>query len=532
MLWGTTGSPGCAKSSTSIPQCRDGKDNDGDGLTDFPQDPDCKDENDDSEARKGNGTCGDGVVDPGEACDDGNDDPADGCTNECTLPACDDGLMNGLETDVDCGGGTCPPCADGMGCTAGSDCAGGSCVEGTCTCEDVIVRQGSFETDEIGGIVAGAEGAWLTGNAGGAFEGMAPLGIGDVFVERVDGAGASVWIQIYGTADEDIPQAITRGDGNLFVVGNTYGDLAGTGNLGNRDAFLLALDEGDGSVLWKTQFGTNTDDIARGVARAPDGGLLVAGWTKAGLEGQTYAGGRDAFVARIEPDGTLGWVRQLGTALDDEGAAVVVDPDGKVVLAGFAQQALPGQTFFGVTDMFVARFQPDGQPAGLVQLGGASGETPRDLLRAGDGTYWLVGSTASPMFEGQPSLGGSDAVVLHLSSSLTPMVAYRLGTAEDEAAESVALADGGDLLVGGQTNGDLSGEGNQGFADGFVLRMAPDGTVLWSRMLGTDDFDWVKAVTFDGNGAVFVAGQSGGAIDGTPPSGFGTDVFYARLCAP
>src|SRR4051812_35541842 len=28
---------------------------------------------------------------------------------------CRDGIKNGIETDVDCGGGTCPPCATGRG---------------------------------------------------------------------------------------------------------------------------------------------------------------------------------------------------------------------------------------------------------------------------------------------------------------------------------------------------------------------------------------------------------------------------------
>ena len=31
----------------------------------------------------GEGTCGDGTVDPGEDCDDGNQDPNDACTNQC-----------------------------------------------------------------------------------------------------------------------------------------------------------------------------------------------------------------------------------------------------------------------------------------------------------------------------------------------------------------------------------------------------------------------------------------------------------------
>ncbi|MBI5533846.1 MAG: hypothetical protein HY898_14085 [Deltaproteobacteria bacterium] len=47
--------------------------------------------------------------------------------------ACSDTVKNWGETDVNCGGPACLPCADGKGCLAGSDCLGGACkTDGTC----------------------------------------------------------------------------------------------------------------------------------------------------------------------------------------------------------------------------------------------------------------------------------------------------------------------------------------------------------------------------------------------------------------
>jgi hypothetical protein len=49
-------------------------------------------------------------------------------------PTCSDGIKNGSETGVDCGGG-CKRCATGQGCTSTSDCASALCSGGTCqTC--------------------------------------------------------------------------------------------------------------------------------------------------------------------------------------------------------------------------------------------------------------------------------------------------------------------------------------------------------------------------------------------------------------
>lgn len=52
--------------------------------------------------------------------------------DEMATPTCSDGIMNGNETGVDCGGGTCPPCSNGQGCLTASDCQSGNCVGGIC----------------------------------------------------------------------------------------------------------------------------------------------------------------------------------------------------------------------------------------------------------------------------------------------------------------------------------------------------------------------------------------------------------------
>ena len=43
------------------------------------------------------------------------------------IASCTDGLLNGEETDIDCGGPQCPACNDGQKCLVGSDCLSGVC---------------------------------------------------------------------------------------------------------------------------------------------------------------------------------------------------------------------------------------------------------------------------------------------------------------------------------------------------------------------------------------------------------------------
>ncbi len=96
-----------------------------------------------------NGQCIPGVMPSGTACTDPNNPVADICDgqghcvecitsvdcpgggqcvlNACVPASCDDNIISGDETGIDCGGGTCPDCPNGDGCNVGDDCVSGFC---------------------------------------------------------------------------------------------------------------------------------------------------------------------------------------------------------------------------------------------------------------------------------------------------------------------------------------------------------------------------------------------------------------------
>ena len=73
----------------------------------------------------------------------------------CQAPLCTDTVKNGTESDVDCGGATCPKCAPNKACTANGDCVGGSCNGTTCnvTCTDLVLNNGESDADCDEGFV-------------------------------------------------------------------------------------------------------------------------------------------------------------------------------------------------------------------------------------------------------------------------------------------------------------------------------------------------------------------------------------------
>ncbi|MBW2457935.1 MAG: hypothetical protein JRI68_25745 [Deltaproteobacteria bacterium] len=96
-----------------------------------------------------NGVCVPGVMPSGTACTDPDAPDANICDgqghcvecitsvdcpgggqcilNECVPASCDDNIVSGDETGIDCGGGTCPDCPNGEGCDDADDCVSGFC---------------------------------------------------------------------------------------------------------------------------------------------------------------------------------------------------------------------------------------------------------------------------------------------------------------------------------------------------------------------------------------------------------------------
>jgi hypothetical protein len=88
------------------------------------------------------GTSGDAIIpsgnpngkDTGGECAKGFDCKSGVCDGaKCAAPTATDHVRNGSETGIDCGGKEAPLCGGGQPCNVGGDCATGSCESGKCT---------------------------------------------------------------------------------------------------------------------------------------------------------------------------------------------------------------------------------------------------------------------------------------------------------------------------------------------------------------------------------------------------------------
>jgi len=165
--------------------------------------------------------------------------------------------------------------------------------------------------------------------------------------------------------------SVLQPDGKIVLAGWVYTTIAGGIDFGlaryNPDGSLDMTFDSDGKVV--TTFGNNLDELARGIALAADGKLVVAGdfYNPPPVVGQS--GHRDVAIARYNPNGSLDasfdgdgkFVYDSNLSDRNEGAQdVVVQPDGKILFVGDSHlivNAVPGVSD---QDLLIGRLNGDG----------------------------------------------------------------------------------------------------------------------------------------------------------------------------
>jgi hypothetical protein len=512
--------------------------------------------------------CGGGVCaacSDGAACDDAADCASGVCdAGACATAACDDWVQNGGETDVDCGGGVCAPCAAGLGCVVDGDCALDLCLDATCAAcmpgEVLACFSGPPASLGLGACAAGTQSCGEAGQPEGACVGEVLPTAEDCASgadESCDGSsgcdGAALWGAAFGDALDQAAAAAVAVD----VAGSSYvgGSFAGTTSFGaapltsagGRDAFLVKLDA-DGGTLWSLRAGGEGQDAITTVGVAPDGDVIVAGT----FEGTLDLGGAplvslaagDAFVARLSSAGQVLWSARLGGPDNQRPAALAVDAGGDVLVYGdFAGSITIGADTWsaaGSKDLFVARLSGDGQPTWSAQLGSSALEVASGLaLDPGSGAMLLTGR-----FTGFTNLGGAaftsngmaDAFVVKLASDGSHVWSFAYGDSSYQEGSAIAVAPDGSLLVGGGVSGSIDFGGGPltaaGSTDAFVAKLAPDGAHVWSRLYGDAAFQQTSGLAVDELGQITLMVGFNGAIDvGTGPiaSNGLNDVLLAKL---
>lgn len=342
----------------------------------------------------------------------------------------------------------------------------------------------------------------------------------DAFVRKYDADGNERWTRQFGTSGVDQALAIAADESGVTVVGSTDGRLPKQGAAGGADV-LAARFGPSGRQLWLRQFGTKSDDRATGVVSTDDG-VFVAGSTGGAL-GERRGGASDAFLAKLDPAGDVSWVRQFGTPYAEEALGLAAG-DGVLYAVGWTTGSMHGDFLGGASDGFVAAFDRSGGQLWRQQVGSAG--TDRLIAATARATSVFVSGSTDGALPDQSSAGGLDAFVTKLDPDGRMRWSSQFGSRGDDEAVALA-ADSQGLYVAGSALGALPDAELLGEWDGFVRKYLANGTQMWTRQLGTTDYDRVYGLSLEPSG-LYLAGTTHGAFEGFTNAG-DRDVFLLRV---
>jgi hypothetical protein len=187
----------------------------------------------------------------------------------------------------------------------------------------------------------------------------------------------ALWVDDFaaGTAN---PRGVgLDGAGNVYVAGGFQGSIAiGANNLigaGASDAFAAKFDS-QGSVVWARQYGGANDQLFSDMAVDAAGNSVLVGTfiTSITFDGVhvVNAQGTDAFVIKVDPQGTLVWAKVINEGagqgnFNQNALGVAIDSSGNIVVAGDFGTRLDfggGHVFStaSTTEAYVAKFDASG----------------------------------------------------------------------------------------------------------------------------------------------------------------------------
>ncbi|HWO21447.1 MAG TPA: VCBS repeat-containing protein [Kofleriaceae bacterium] len=258
------------------------------------------------------GTCG--ACNVGDRCSRSSDCDQSTCDDgRCVALPCANGVQDGQETDVDCGGSECRKCAGGRACQAAGDCFSNNCEAGTRTCFALDV----LFADAVSYPSGQKTYALFTGDLDG--DGDADLAAANeqestISVFLNNGAGVFTRLERYTTGQYPTGGAITDMNGDKIA------DVVTADYHGNSVSVLLGTGGGvlADKATYPTVSGAETSNLAVGDLNG-DGSLDVIATNPLSSSVSMFLGSADGTLADAVdiPVGVVGGSAPYSAAIGD-----------------------------------------------------------------------------------------------------------------------------------------------------------------------------------------------------------------------
>jgi hypothetical protein len=382
---------------------------------------------------------------------------------------------------------------------------------------------------------------------------LTPSGASNVWIAKLYASGKAAWSRGFGDADVQSGKGVgVDRDGNVIVAGPFQGSIdfgKGVLTASGRDFYVVKLDA-NGHTLWAKSFGGAGFQDAQALAVDQDDNIVISGVFEGSLSfatgvpplETTALSDRDAFVAKLDPDGNHLWSKSSGGKGAQLLLGLSVDPQGDVLAAGTFENEFPlaDLKLEDTIQVQALALKLDGE-TGQLRWGkhlGASQPYLATKAIASDssGAIYVTTAFAGGWPEAGEFHGDVDLLVVKLDSSGGLVWTRLWGTPQREWGDALTVDSAGDVTVAAGFYGALNvGQGphqSQGEHDIALMKLDADGNVRWLSHFGNAAGQRVAALKADAAGIVTMLATNAGNLDlgGAQVTGFGSnDIVLARF---
>ena len=328
-------------------------------------------------------------------------------------------------------------------------------------------------------------------------------------------------IKTLGGSKNESAQAVTKtSDGGYAILGYTQSNDGDVRNKSNEsyDYWLLKFDAKN-QLQWQKTYGGSDDDRGFDLIQTSDGGFAMLGKSKSNdLDVSENSGFDDFWVSKLDSNGSISWEYSYGFAGSDTPNSIIQTRDNGYLLTGVLdvsasngqgdRHAAVRQRHAG-GDYWAVKLNSSGVREWSNYYGGSFTDTAYDAIQTQDNGYIIIGSSDSNDVDISNSNGGYDFWVVKISNTGSLVWEKTFGGSEiDEARAITSSNDGNYLIVGDTRSDDLNISQNAGAADLWLIKITPEGTLLWEKTIGGTNFDVGRSVSKTQDNGFLISGSS------------------------
>lgn len=327
------------------------------------------------------------------------------------------------------------------------------------------------------------------------------------------------WQKTYGgSADERGSDIIQTDDGGYAIIGFSFssdGDVSE--NSGLQDFWLVKLDA-NGTITWQKSFGYQGADSGISVIQTNDQGYLISGVLDVTASGglgnlsrneNRHAGG-DYWVIKLTSIGDLEWSRYFGGNFTDTPYGVVQTEDNGYIIAGSSDSDDTDiSSHIGSYDFWIVRISAAGDLVWEQSYGGEQIDEARAIVQSGDGNYIIAGDTRSNNTDVSHNNGAADLWLIKISPNGNLLWEKTIGGSSFDVARAlVRTQDNGFLLAGSSRSDDIDVSENKGQNDAWALKVDANGNLLWETTIGGSNIDFGYGIAELNDQSIILVGDS------------------------